>query len=235
MIASAEEGTQTGAEDDRFVLDRLHGGLGSLSSVMDLAKVAAVGHSAGSTLSARACQIDTRLTACLSEDGEVNPVGAFFDYPDRPTVRQPFLVIQLNQQPTDAELALMHETRAQWNHFLEHERLQISQCGKGSFFIQVNRSGTSHAVFSDGPILNAHNAEQADSALSNLRLMEEIERAFLDRYLNDTRGRLLDDPRDTPSGLEIEAISLQDAGSSLHFAPTRWSGHHDRHSSRTHS
>ena len=33
MIASAEEGTQTGAEDDRFVLDRLHGRVGPLSSV----------------------------------------------------------------------------------------------------------------------------------------------------------------------------------------------------------
>jgi len=207
MIASAEEGTQTGAEDDRFVLDRLHGRVGPLSSVMDLAKVAAVGHSAGGTLSARTCQIDPRLTACLSEDGEVNPVGAFFDYPDRATMRQPFLLIQLKQEPTDAELARMHQPRAQWGHFLEHEREQISQCGKGSFFIQVNRPGTSHAVFSDGPILNAGNAEQADSALSSLRLMEEIERAFLDKYLKDTRALLLDDPRDRPSGVEIEAIS----------------------------
>jgi hypothetical protein len=55
--------------------------------------------------------------------------------------------------------------------------------------------------------LNAGNAEQADSALSSLRLMEEIERAFLDKYLKDTRALLLDDPRDRPSGVEIEAIS----------------------------
>ena len=36
----------------------------------------AVGHSAGGTVTARACQIDRRIKACISEDGEVNPVGA---------------------------------------------------------------------------------------------------------------------------------------------------------------
>ncbi|MDR3752053.1 MAG: hypothetical protein P4K94_11260 [Terracidiphilus sp.] len=206
MIASAEQGTETGAEDDRFVLDWLHRGATPLSGVMDLAKVAAVGHSAGGTLSARACQIDPRLTACLSEEGEVNPVGAFFDYPDRATLRQPFLLMQLRQDPSDAELARMHEPRIQWDHFIEHEREQLGQCGRGSYFVLVSRPGMAHASFSDGPILNAHNSEQADAALANLRLMGEIELAFLDKYLKGTRARLLEDPRAVPSGMQIEAM-----------------------------
>lgn len=109
MVDSAEQGTQTGAEDLRFVLDRLHHRATPLADQMDLSKVAAVGHSYGGTVTARACQIDERIRVCISEDGEVNPVGAFFDYPDHRSIREPFLLLQIEQSVTDAELARMHE------------------------------------------------------------------------------------------------------------------------------
>lgn len=54
MILSAEEGTQTGAEDVRFVLDTLTQKKIPLAKIMDLKRVAAVGHSYGGTLTARA-------------------------------------------------------------------------------------------------------------------------------------------------------------------------------------
>jgi hypothetical protein len=175
MIASARQGTETGAEQVRYVLNALRK-VTLLSNVMDLSRVAVAGHSAGGTLAARACQIDPRIRVCISEDGEVNPVGAFFDYPDRNSMQQPFLFIQVEHNPTDEELARMHEPRAKWNEFLAHEQWQLHRCGKGSYFIQLHRSGMGHSGFSDGPVLNARDNEQAAIALGNLRLTEELEK-----------------------------------------------------------
>ncbi|MGC1781891.1 MAG: alpha/beta fold hydrolase [Acidobacteriaceae bacterium] len=107
MIASAEAETQTGAEDVRFVLDTLAKKKIPLTKILDLKRVAAVGHSYGGTLTVRACQLDPRIRACVSEDGDVNPVGAFFDYPDHASFKQPFLLIEPDRHYSDAELARM--------------------------------------------------------------------------------------------------------------------------------
>jgi hypothetical protein len=211
MIASAEQGTQIGAEDLRFVLDALGKENFPLSKLMDLKEVAAVGHSYGGTLTARACQLDTRIKACISEDGEVNPVGAFFDYPDHASIKQPFLLIALANHPTDGELARMRESRVQWNGFLAHEHEQLDQCGAGSYFVQLERPGMVHASFSDGPILNAPDSERASIALANLLLTEELERSFLDKYLKGAPAPLLDrsdkdQPDKTEFGIKIERV-----------------------------
>jgi Platelet-activating factor acetylhydrolase, isoform II len=59
MIASAQIGTETGAEDVRFVLNRLEDGAIPLSSIMDLKRVAAVGRMV--TISPRSESISTPL------------------------------------------------------------------------------------------------------------------------------------------------------------------------------
>ena len=206
MIASAEQGTQIGAEDLRFVLDALGKESFPLSKLMDLTQVAAVGHSYGGTLTVRACQLDTRIKACISEDGEVNPVGAFFDYPDHASMKQPFLFIEGANHPTDVELARMRESRVQWNGFLAHEHEQLDRCGAGSYFVQVERPGMVHSSFSDGPILNASDPKPASVALANLLLTERLERSFLDKYLRDAPAPLLDQSDKTEAGLKIERI-----------------------------
>jgi pimeloyl-ACP methyl ester carboxylesterase len=206
MIASAEQGTQIGAEDLRFVLDVLGKGSFPLSKSTDLNHVAAVGHSYGGTLTARACQLDTRIKACISEDGEVNPVGAFFDYPDHTSMKQPFLFIEVANHPTDVELARMRESRVQWNGFLEHEHEQLDRCGAGSYFVQVERPGMVHSSFSDGPILNASDPKLASIALANQLLTERLERSFLDKYLKDAPAPFLDQSDKTEAGLKIERI-----------------------------
>lgn len=206
MIASAERSNQIGAEDVRFVLDTLNEKAMSLSNRMDLSKTAAVGHSAGGTLAARACQIDSRIKACISEEGEVNPVGAFFDYSDHTIMKQPFLLIQVESHFTDAELARMRESRAGWNNFLAHERQQLDQCGKGSYFVSLNRPGMGHSSFSDGPALNARDSEQASVALANLQVTEELERAFLDKNLKGAPASLFEQTDRYPSGVKIEPV-----------------------------
>lgn len=206
MVASAEQGTQIGAEDLRFVLDQLHRRATPLADRMDLSRVAAAGHSYGGTVTARACQIDRRIGACISEDGEVNPIGAFFDYPDRRSIRQPFLLLQIEQHVTDAELARMHEPRARWNRFLAHEHEQLAQCGPGSYLVLLDRPGMNHASFSDGPILNARDPEQVAVAMGNLQVTKELERAFLDRSLRRNSEPILEGGGRGLSGVEIEAV-----------------------------
>lgn len=211
MVDSAEQGTQIGAEDLRFVLDRLHLRATPLADRMDLSKVAAVGHSYGGTVTARACQVDERIRVCISEDGEVNPVGAFFNYPDHRSIRQPFLLLQIEQSVADAELARMHESRAQWNNFLAHEREQLAHCGRGSYLVLLNRPGMSHASFSDGPILTARDPAQALVAAENLRVTEELERAFLDKSLEGASDTYFSRAGGSPSGVKIEAVGHRQA------------------------
>jgi dienelactone hydrolase len=207
MIAAAEEGTQTGAEDVLFVLNTLAEGKTPLVKIMDLKRVAAVGHSYGGTLTVRACQLDPRMKACISEDGEVNPVGAFFDYPDHTSFNQPFLLIEMDQHPTDDLLARMGESRAHWNEYLAHERQQLDACKAGSYRIVLSGTGMTHASFSDGLLLSATpGSAKASTALSNLLLTEALDRSFLDKYLKNETAPLLDQAAKAPPGVTIEPI-----------------------------
>ena len=183
-ISSAERGTQTGAEDLHFVLDLLFRKQVDLAGMMNLRQVTAVGHSAGGTITARSCQLDQRIKACISEDGEVNPVGIFFDYPDHSQMAQPFLMIRLDEQPSNEQLARMGESRAQWERYLEHGREQMQSCGAGSYQIVLNKPGLVHASFSDGLLIDAvPGSSGAFSAAKNLELTERLEMDFLDSVL----------------------------------------------------
>lgn len=204
MITVESEENEMGAEDVRFVLDTLELRKLALVKVMDFRRVAAVGHSFGGTLSARACQLDTRIKACLSEDGEVNPIGAFMNYPNQPPITVPFALVEIDRpSPTDAELADMRESRAQWNGYLAHKRLQLMSCNAGSYHIMISRPGMVHASFSDEPLLaSTSGSQEAFTALANLSLIERIDRAFLDEYLKLKTASVLD--RDAPAGVAIE-------------------------------
>jgi hypothetical protein len=207
MIETATEETQIGAEGLRFVLDALQHGKISLVKNMDLTRVAAVGHSAGGTLSVRACQLDLRIKACISEEGEVNPVGAFFDYPDHNVLGQPFLLIEVDWRPTDDLLARMHESRRQWDDYLAHKRRQLESCTAGSYHVVLSGAGMTHASFSDGLLLSAlPGSVEASAALSNLLLTETIDRSFLDKYLKNEPAPVLDQPERTPSGVGVEYL-----------------------------
>jgi hypothetical protein len=207
MIASAQAGAQIGAEDLRFVLNELEKGTIPVTQVMDLSRVAAAGHSYGGTLTARACQRDFRIKACISEDGEVNPVGVYFDYPDHASFKQPFLFLEIDWHPTDDLLARMHESRAQWEQYVAHEREQLNTCKSGSYHVILKGAGMTHASFSDGLLLSAiPGSPEASTARDNLLLTAAVERSFLDKVLKGEPAPLLDVAAKTPSGVEVENI-----------------------------
>ena len=207
MIASAEIGTQTGAEDLRFVLDVLMESRERLQKVMNFAEVAAVGHSAGGTLTLRACQIDPRIRVCVSEDGSVNPVGAYFDYPGAVAPAQPVLFLDIAFDPNDEMLARLGETRAQWNGFLAHSHGQMKACGAGSYRVILSGAGMGHGSFSDGPLLNAKpGSKKRESARKNLLLAEELLRQFLEKHLRDAPAPMLDQRAEMPAGVLVERV-----------------------------
>ena len=207
MIASAQAGAQIGAEDVRFVLNELAKGTIPVVQVMDLNQVAAVGHSYGGTLTARACQLDSRIKACISEDGEVNPVGVYFDYPDQASFQQPFLFLEIDWHPTDDLLARMHESRAQWEQYVTHEGQQLNTCKPGSYHVLLQGKGLTHASFSDGLLLSAiPGSPEASTALDNLLLTATVERGFLDKVLKRESVPLFDLAAKTPPGVKIEPV-----------------------------
>lgn len=207
MIASAQTGAQTGAQDVRFVLNELEEGAIPVAQIMDLNRVAAVGHSYGGTLTTRACQLDIRIKACISEDGEVNPVGVYFDYPDQASFKQPFLFLDIDRHPTDDLLARMGESRNQWEQYVTHEHQQLNSCKPGSYHVVLNGIGMTHASFSDGLLLSATpGSHEASTALGNLLLTEMLERSFLDKVLKKEPAPLLDLTDNAQSGIEVEHI-----------------------------
>jgi prepilin-type processing-associated H-X9-DG protein len=206
IIASASAQVQVGAEDVRFVLDTLAEQKIPLTKVMDLKRVAAVGHSYGGTLATRACQLDSRITACISEDGAVNPVGAFFDYPDKLPFTQPFLLIEIGRSPTDEELSHMKESRAQWEAYLTHKRLQLESCKADSYHVVLSRPGMRHASFGDELVRSASNPADESADNDNLALIERIDRSFLDKSLKHTTAPLLDHSSAGLSGVTVEHI-----------------------------
>ncbi len=210
MIAAMKEEVQTGAEDIRFVLDNLMKRSIAVPVSLDLEHVAAMGHSAGGTMVARACQIDKRIKACISEDGELKGIAAFADYPDHAALTQPFLLMEIYLAPTDGELARMRLTRQQWQAYEQKKRQQLQSCQGGSYDVVFNGPGMIHASFSDEPLLGAPCGSSARAlALDNLLLIEKTTRAFLSKYLRGEPAPLLDQPGNTPPNVTVQRFGRQ--------------------------
>jgi dienelactone hydrolase len=204
MIAMKEE-VQTGAEDIGFVVDNLMKRSIAVPVSLDLEHVAAMGHSAGGTMVVRACQIDKRIKACISEDGELKGIAAFAEYPDHAALTQPFLLMEINQAPSNAELARMRLTRQQWQAYVQKKRQQLQSCQGGSYDVVFNGPSMIHASFSDEPLLGAPcGSERSSVALNNLLLIEKTTRAFLGKYLRNEPTPLLDQLGSTPSNMTVE-------------------------------
>jgi predicted dienelactone hydrolase len=199
MVVWAKDQTETTAADLHFVLDKitqLNGAVQKpsvLAGRLDLNRIAALGHSAGGLAAARACQVDQRIKACISLDGEANPEGAFLNYPGAKSPSQPFLLVEVPHTPTDEELVRMGETRAQFDEYITRKETQLRNCSGGSYHVLLKGRGMIHASFDDYPLFaSANNPGDNQVALHNLQVTESITRAFLDMYLKQERQPLFD-------------------------------------------
>jgi dienelactone hydrolase len=196
MMASAGLNFAQGAGDVLFVLNKLTT-LNSkgrkdfpLGGRLDLSRLAAMGHSAGGSYAARACQLDARFRACISLDGELPPISAFPEFPDKKRFQQPVLLLEVEH--TGERMPFSPE---QYNDFLKTKDTEFKLCPPGSYDVLLKSAGLFHGSFSDYRLLAASgNQSETEQALHNLRLIESYTRAFLDKTLKQEKEPLLDAP-----------------------------------------
>lgn len=196
MIESAALEITRGADDVLFVLNRLvdlnkSGAQGfRLRGRLDLNRVAAMGHSAGGGFATRACELDARIRACVSLDGEMPPLDAFPEYPDGKRLQQPVLLLEVDQTGKRKPFS-----EAQFADFQKKEEEQLNQCPPGSYHVLLNAPDLFHGSFSDYLLLAANgDSAKTELALHNLRLIESYTLAFLDKSLKGEKAPLLDEP-----------------------------------------
>ena len=192
----------TWASDIRFVIDQLFKVDTYVTETVpfagriDLRNIAAWGHSMGGKAATRACELDSRIKACLDADGSAIQEGDAFD--SRSNVSgSAFLWIDVYHEPaTDAQLAVHGITRRDWQIFYEH-RVQAAdtrmlQWPGNSYRLTIKNAHTSHDSFTDFPMLEAQTDEDYKQSMQALVPIEEYTVAFFDKYLKHRSNTLLD-------------------------------------------
>ena len=200
MMDSAGLQIRQGAEDVLFVMRKLtelnkSGAEGSpLGGRLDLNRLATVGHSAGGAFATGACQLDARIHACVSLDGEMPPVMAFPEFPDGKGFQQPVLLLEI-----DHAGERMPFSPAQYSDFRRKVEAQFKLCPKGSYDVMLKSPGLFHGSFSDYNLrIASGNPTETEQALHNLRLTESFTLAFLDKSLKGKKEPLLDKSSQSP-------------------------------------
>jgi hypothetical protein len=205
------------AADVRFTIDQITlvnvagKNAAPFSGRADLNNIAAWGHSFGGRAAPRACQLDRRIKACLNADG-LGPDGPIFTYEGASLPSQPFLWMEVfHEPPTDAQLAPYKMTRKDWdkNHQVQLavDEQELKGCPGGSYHVSINLPGIEHSSFTDLPLIEAEKKEDIDNAVRSLGVIEDYTIAFLDRYLKQGKGELLDGATVRPAGVVLERFA----------------------------
>lgn len=194
------------AADISFVLDKLielnraSNATSQFSGRLDLDHVGVVGHSRGGWSAIVACRRDVRLKACVNEDG--NAGGQGLQFPGAPTPKQPILYVEvspvLNPETTPDDwivLKQLHLTADQWiQRWHETVNREFKRFTSGGYFIELKAPNLEHYSFSDEVHLQAAKdgaKEKEENALRNLRVTEDLTRAFLDEALKNEKATIL--------------------------------------------
>lgn len=184
---------------------------------INMSHLGVFGHSAGGKAAARVCQTDSRVRACLNQDGELFGIPFGRDEPipsvilNQPT-KGPFVDIYVAEPgASDAQLAAVHVTRKQYSDWRNAKtaalRKFLSANSRHSFLISIKRPGYVHGSFMDISLLRAMTtgAPTSDNA-SNLKMGQTITEAFFDATLRNQRtswNRLISKP---PEGLAVDSL-----------------------------
>jgi hypothetical protein len=165
--------------DSVFAIDKIAGlsrGSGkSFFGRIDLGRIGAFGHSIGGVVAARLCQAETRVVACLNEDGEMfgqtllpgqvvpslNPNGE---------ITKPLAVITIVEPEMKGVPEFQRLREATRMSLLEYLRTHTSH----SYLVKIDRSSMQHMSFSDIPLLN-----DTKGGIANRSNLELVRRAVL--------------------------------------------------------
>ncbi|MFN0106043.1 MAG: alpha/beta hydrolase family protein [Bryobacteraceae bacterium] len=190
------------AADIRFVLDKLKSEDREKRSIFhnkfDLDQAGVFGHSRGGRVAARVCQTDSRIKACLNQDGNMSWQPFWLDNAGR-SMTQPFLMLDhFDPDPPDEVFVKMGTTRAAYvarrsaRQAEAREKIFATIAG-GSYHVKIKTPGVSHNSFADvrylgrmdGAGINAW-PEDVRKATPNLQILRTISawtRAFFDKSL----------------------------------------------------
>ena len=194
------------AGDELFVMNKLtelnkapHRS-SQFSRRLDLARVAAIGHSRGGWSAILTCRRDDRVKACVNLDG--NAGGEGLDYPGAPIPKQPILYVEVapvlkpgTTQNDWIVLKQLNLTAEQWvERWHQTVNKNFNAFPSGGYFVQLTIPGMEHYSFSDEVLLREAKdgtKEKQEAALHNLRVTEDITLAFLDEVLRNQKQTTL--------------------------------------------
>jgi pimeloyl-ACP methyl ester carboxylesterase len=192
------------AADLSFALSKLielNNGQGNsrLRGHLDLAHVAAVGHSRGGWAAVIACRKDSRFSACVNLDG--NAAGEGLSFPHTPEPTQPVLFVEVKPQiPSDwIVLKDLHISAEDWiRRWHKIAELEFQKFPAGGDFVELTTPGLNHNSFTDEAVLRSEKDGQLKdyhNALEGLRLSERVTRIFLNQELKlDKKATLRNTP-----------------------------------------
>jgi platelet-activating factor acetylhydrolase isoform II len=187
------------ARDIRFVLDQLSQSKDGLpfGGHLDMHHVGTFGHSFGGVAAAQACQTDARFSACLNEDGmaawrpfNVNS-GAW-------RAKQRFMLIfrDVPPGPPPAEFAeradILERARDELKLLKRDHEIAMKTVSGGAYEVGLRAAGTSHADFSDLPVLGAMTSTEADARAAVLATIRSLTLAFFEQTLEGKRSVVLE-------------------------------------------
>ncbi len=204
---------QEWAQDIRFVIDWISSGRAHISGIVDLSRVAAVGHSLGGGAAFEACRTDERLRACVSLDGF--SFGATRDE----GMGAPSLFVKANPDYSDEDHARRGRTREDWDAMVRRVRPQLLEPltqneGHPSYYVEV--LGTGHMSFSDAPFVMPDTITRFGGSILSpertLLVLSSVLRAFLGEHLQGQETGLREASLQFPE-VELELITKDRGGS----------------------
>ena len=174
---------------------------------LDTSRLGVFGHSRGGRNVARACQLDARIKACLSEDGSMAWQPFWLDSNGR-SMNQPFMMLDhLDLDLPDEVYAQIGTTREAYiaNRSARQREADARIYGTirgGSYHVTITTPGISHNSFSDFRLLGRPDSPQINSwpkdvqsQTPNAAILQTISAytlAFFDKVVRGRSSPLLD-------------------------------------------
>jgi hypothetical protein len=180
-----------------FVLDRLtelNGAPpGLFASRLDIARVAAFGHSRGGQAAGTVRLLDARFRGAVNLDGNIRGRG-FQPIKGADGGQQPFMWIEKHTPVfNDKELEQMGLPKALYQEFLSESTRLMQSVSGGSAHVTVSRLGIDHLDFSDNPFWSTSVSPDVRAGKARtIALARAYLRAFFDGCLRGQWNQLQD-------------------------------------------
>jgi len=222
LSAYSKERVEVMAQDNHHALSQIlkYAATRSLGAPfygrIDVEKVGAFGHSIGGLTSARTCQIDRRVKACMDQDSADYRGSPFIASGLEQTEAQPFFLFVVSSadvwspralNPSDADLAQQKLSRAEFDTIMkqqqENQTNQMAAIRGGSYRLMLfDMPGFIHRSFTDQTLLAA--SLNHDESVHNFRITEAYTLAFFDKHLKGDNKTILDNGEPADARAKIE-------------------------------